>query len=152
MPAAKDARGIPMDRFDGIADRIEHWVRRVEAAADIAEEVRQPPACGLRCGGLTHPAQQSLGAIGFGGGEAAGLQLFQRGALSRGEALGALEGSPALAPPVRPAGALAGARLQRDELAASRPERPDCRCAAARSSFCGRRLRHQGLAQHWILR
>ncbi len=86
---------MPTDRFDGVADWIEHQVRRVEALADVPEKVCQPPACGLRCGGVADPAQQFLGAVGFGGGEAAGLQLFQRGSLSGGEFLRALESGPA---------------------------------------------------------
>src|SRR5580765_4384454 len=79
----------------GAADGIEQWAR-IEAETDVVDEAGAAPARGLRARGLADPAQHLLGAIGGGGGKAAGLQLSERDALLVAEAaISGFEDGPA---------------------------------------------------------
>jgi hypothetical protein len=81
-------------RLDDFADGIENGVGGVEAARDVAEEVGEAPARGLGRAGVADPTQHLLGAVGFGGGEAAGLEFFERLALGLGQCLRAFQRGP----------------------------------------------------------
>ena len=89
---AIEVRGEGAERLsDGIEQR-----GGIEAETDMVDESGDAPSGGLRCRGVADPAQHFLGAVGRGGGEAAGLELGEGVTLVVGEsAIAGLEHGPA---------------------------------------------------------
>ena len=94
-PALEDAIEVRGEGAERLSDGIEQR-GGIEAETDMVDESGDAPSGGLRCRGVADPAQHFLGAVGRGGGEAAGLELGQGVTLVVGEsAIAGLEHGPA---------------------------------------------------------
>ena len=94
-PALEDAIEVRGEGAERLSDGIEQR-GGIEAETDMVDESGDAPSGGLRCRGVADPAQHFLGAVGRGGGEAAGLELGEGVTLVVGEsAIAGLENGPA---------------------------------------------------------